>query len=67
MYHVCKTYGIVKSKFDSHFVKQRNIIYEKVKFYMCQQSEGESVDPFTTSLKTLAEHCQYGVLHDEMI
>jgi len=62
-----KTYGIVKSKFDNHFVKRRNVIYERAKFNMRRQREGESVDTFVTSLYTLAEHCQYGVLHDEMI
>ena len=34
---------------------------------MRRQREGESVDTFVISLYTLAEHCQYVVLHDEMI
>ena len=62
-----KTYGIVKSKFDNYFVKRRNVIYERAKFNMRRQREGESVDAFVTSLYALAEHCQYGALHDEMI
>ena len=31
------------------------------------QKEGESADNFITDLYTLAEHCQFGALHDELI
>ena len=31
------------------------------------QEEGETIDSFVTALYCLAEHCQYGTLHDEMI
>ena len=37
----------------------RNTIFERVKFYLRKQEEGESVDQFITSLYTLAEHCDY--------
>ena len=62
-----KTYETVKAKFESHFVKRRNVIYERAKFNMRRQKEGEPVDEYITSLYTLAKHCQYGALHDEMI
>ena len=32
-----------------------------------KQEEGEAVDDLITDLYCLAEHCQYGALHDEMI
>lgn len=32
---------------------------------MCKQ--GELVDSFVIALYVLAEHCSYGVLHDELI
>lgn len=35
--------------------------------YMRNQREGEPVDSFVTALYALAEHCSYGVLHDELI
>ena len=57
----------MKAQFDAHFVKRRNIIYECAKFNQCKQEEGEPVDTFITALYSLAEHCGYGSLHDEMI
>ena len=62
-----KKYDVVKGKFDSHFVKRRNVIYEQAKFNQRIQEEGEPVDSFITALYGLAEHCGYDVLHDEMI
>ena len=60
-----KSYQMVKSKFDDHFVKRRNVIFERAKFN--RQEGGESVDTFITALYSLAEHCGYSELHDEMI
>ena len=62
-----KKYDTVKSKFDSHFIKTRNVIYKRAKFNLLKQEEGESVDSFITALYELAEHCGYTDLHDEMI
>ena len=62
-----KKYSEVKGRFDQHFVKKRNVIFERAKFNMRKQEEGESVDSFVTDLYALAEHCSYGGLHDEMI
>ena len=62
-----KKYATVKSRFDNHFVQRRNVIFERAKFNRRRQEEGESVEPFITSLYALAEHCGYGDLHDEMI
>lgn len=60
-------YSVVKDKFEKHFVKCRNIIFERAKFNMRKQEGGESVDSFITNLYALAEHCGYNALHDEMI
>ena len=60
-------YDVVKDKFDKHFVKRRNVIYERAKFNRRKQESGESVDTFITDFYGLAEHCQFGTLHDEMI
>ena len=62
-----KKYSEVKGKFDRHFVKKRNVIYERAKFNMRKQAEGESVDSFVADLNALSEHCSYGDLHDKMI
>jgi hypothetical protein len=60
-------YDTVKGRFEGYFVKRRNVIYERAKFNMRRQQEGEPVDEFITSLYSLVEHCDYGVLRDEMI
>ena len=44
-----KVYDTVKAKFDGHFVKRRNVIYERAKFNLRRQEPGESVDSFVTS------------------
>ena len=62
-----KKYGPVKAQFDLHFTKRRNVIFERARFNMRRQEEGETVDAFITALYSLAEHCGYGALHDEMI
>ena len=62
-----KKYDTVTSKFDSHFIKRRNVIYERAKFNLRKQEEEESVDSFITALYELAEHCGYADLHDETI
>ena len=43
------------------------MIYERARFNQRKQLEGESVDTFITALHSLAEHCMYGELRDEMI
>ena len=45
-------------------MKRRNIIFERD---LRKQEEGEPVDSFITDLYSLAEHCQYDTLYDEMI
>ena len=62
-----KTYNTVKQKFDAHFVKRRNVIFERAKFNSRKQEAGESVNSFITDLHCLARYCNYGDLHDEMI
>jgi hypothetical protein len=62
-----KDYKTVKEKFDSYSVVRRNVIYERAKFNRRVQNEHESVEEFITSLYELAEHCEYGDLHDQMI
>ena len=62
-----KVYKTVKEHFDSHFIKRKNVIYERAMFNRRKQEDGETVDAFITSLYTLSEHCNYGALREEMI
>ena len=50
-----KKYHTVKQKFDSHFIKRRNVIYERAMFNRRVQEEGETVDVFITALYAQAE------------
>ena len=54
-----KSYDTVKTKLNGHFVKHKNLIYERARFNQRMQEEGESVDSFVTSLHCLAEYCGY--------
>ena len=62
-----KKYDVVKDRFNGHFVKRQNVIYERARFNQRKQEPGESVDSFITALYSLAEHCGYAALHDKMI
>ena len=62
-----KKYSTVKEKFETFFVKHRNVIYERARFNMRRQEEGESVAAFINNLYVLVEHCEYGPLQDEMV
>ena len=44
-----------------------NVIYERDRFNMWRPGENETVDYFVTALYALAEYCNYGLLHDELI
>ena len=60
-------YKVTKKKFDDYFMKKKNVIYERAKFNMRRQEEGEPVDVFITALYNLASKCDYGTLNDELI
>lgn len=62
-----RTYHDVRGGLQGFFVVKKNVIYERAKFNMRKQREGESVDSVVTALYALAEHCSYGVLHNELI
>ena len=62
-----KKYDAVTKRFEGHFVKRRNTIYERARFNLRRQQPEESVDSFITALYTLVEHCGYSDLRDEMI
>ena len=60
-------YDTVKSKLERHFIIKRNAIFAHAKFNLRFQKENESIDNFITDLFTLAQHCNYRTLHDEMV
>nr|XP_037276501.1 uncharacterized protein LOC119169565 [Rhipicephalus microplus] len=65
------TFGLtedeVKQKFDSHFIKERNIVYQTACFHRRQQQPEESVDQFATALHVLADRCYFGDMKKRLI
>lgn len=62
-----KKYKAVKEAFDKYFICKYNVIYERARFNKRCQEPGESAEAFISAVYKLAEHCQYGLLQDEMI
>ena len=62
-----KEYSKVITQFDTFFKVRKNVIFERARFNSHSQREGESMEQFITSLYSLAEHCEYGEMKDEMI
>ena len=54
----------MKKRFDNLFIPTCNTIFERARFNCRVQEEGESVD---ADLYTLADHCNYKDLHDNLI
>ena len=62
-----EVYDTVVAKFDAFFKVRRNVIFERAKFNRRSQLAGEPAEQFIMELYTLAEHCNYGDMTDEMI
>ncbi|XP_061906727.1 uncharacterized protein K02A2.6-like isoform X2 [Entelurus aequoreus] len=62
-----KSYNDVTAAFEKHCVSKRNVIYERACFNRRCQQPGETVESFITAVHTLAEHCEFGTLRDELI
>ena len=48
-------------------MKQRNVIYKRMKFNQRIQQGGKTVENLITDLYALSETCNYGELTNEMI
>lgn len=59
-----KDYSKVKKKFDDYFVKRWNVLFERARFNLRRQEEGETAVEFTTVLYSLSKHCNYGSLRE---
>ena len=62
-----KHFKKVFDTFETHYIGQKNVIYERAKFYSRFQEDGEPVDRFITSLHALAATCEFGGLKEELI
>ena len=53
-----KKYGTVRDRLERHFIKPRNVIYERAKFNQRKQMDSETADSCITALYGLTEHCE---------
>ena len=60
-------YATMKDCFTHHFIKLHNPIYEHTSFNQRVQQQGATVDSFVTAFHSLAEHCEYQTLCNQMI
>lgn len=62
----------VLNKFDSHFERLKNEVFERLKFSRRHQQPGESFDSWIVCLRTMVKGCNYGtsvesVLCDQVV
>lgn len=62
-----KNFDVVLQRFDSYFIPKRNIIFERARFNMRSQQDGESIEEFATTLHTLSKDCDYGNLREQLV
>ena len=60
-------YDTVITKLDGFFKVRKNVIFERARFNRRNQQQGESAEQYIIVLYELAEDCEYGALHSEMI
>ena len=51
----------------NHCIGKTNIIYERYKFNNRLQEQTETIDTYITTLRALAETCEFGTLKDDLI
>ena len=52
---------------QNYCIGKTNVIYERYRFKNCLQESDESIDAYTTALRTLAETCEFGSLMEDLI
>lgn len=62
-----KKYTDVKQAFENHCVSKKNVIFERARFNRRNQEPRESAESFITAVHSLAEHCAFGALREELI
>ena len=62
-----KTYEETKQMFNIYFQGKINIIYERAKFNLRTQQEGERASEYIEIVTKLSKSCNYGRLADELV
>jgi len=67
-----KVYDRVIEAFETYCNPRKNVVYNRYKYFMRNQNEGESFNNYYIELKKLARHCEFGeqlnsLLRDKII
>ena len=54
-----RTFDTVLSKFDEHFIPQRNIIHLRAQFHRREQQSKETIEEYIRALYELSEHANF--------
>lgn len=54
-----ESYKDIILEFEKYCEPHKNIVFERFKFFSCNQVEGQSIDSYVTSLKLLASSCEF--------
>ena len=54
-------------KFEEYFVPKQNIIFERYKFFLCDQKQGVGFVQYLAELHTLSKTCEFGNLEDSLV
>lgn len=57
----------VLKKFDLYFMPDKNVTYERHKFFLREQGENEKIDQYVTELRDLSSTCEFGDISDSLI
>lgn len=57
----------VMKKFDDYFMPEKNVTYERHKFFLREQKPDEKIDSYVTELRDLSSTCNFGDLTDSLI
>ena len=52
---------------EKYCIGTTNTIYERYKFHNRFQESGETIDAYASSIRTLADTCEFGTLKEELI
>ena len=57
----------ILSALSGHFMPQKHLLFERVKFGFANQAENENIDQYEVRLRQLAESCEYENLCESFI
>ena len=57
---------VVIQKFDDYFIPEKNITYQRYRFFYYNLSDEQSINSYATELRTRVDHCDFGDFNDSL-